>query len=66
MIGVATYQSRRAAEVIIGVDTHLDRHVAVAIDGKVSMARITCPRPLVGTPVLSGGPAAWDRSARSA
>ena len=27
MIGVATYQSRRAAEVIIGVDTHLDRHV---------------------------------------
>ena len=34
MIGVATYQSRRAAEVIIGVDTHLDRHVAVAIDGQ--------------------------------
>ena len=34
MIGVTTYQSRRAAEVIIGVDTHLDQHVAVAIDGQ--------------------------------
>ena len=32
MIGVATYQSHRAAEVIIGVDTHKDEHVAVAID----------------------------------
>ena len=34
MIGVATYQSHRAAEVIIGVDTHKDQHVAVAIDGR--------------------------------
>ena len=33
MIGVATYQIHRAAEVIIGVDTHKDQHVAVAIDG---------------------------------
>ena len=32
MIGIATYQSHRAAEVIVGVDTHLDQHVAVAID----------------------------------
>ena len=34
MIGVAPYQIHRAAEVIIGVDTHLDQHVAVAIDGR--------------------------------
>ena len=33
MTGVAPYQIHRAAEVIIGVDTHLDQHVAVAIDG---------------------------------
>ena len=34
MIGNAGYQSRRATEVIIGVDTHRDQHVAVAIDGR--------------------------------
>ena len=34
MIGLADYQSHRAAEVIIGVDTHRDQHVAVAIDGR--------------------------------
>ena len=34
MIGVAGYQSHRAAEVIIGIDTHKDQHVAVAIDGR--------------------------------
>ena len=34
MIGVGGYQSDRAAEVIIGVDTHKDQHVAVAIDGR--------------------------------
>ena len=32
MIGVAGIQSHRASEVIIGVDTHKDQHVAVAID----------------------------------
>ena len=34
MIEVAVYQSHRAAELIIGVDTHRDQHVAVAIDGR--------------------------------
>ena len=34
MIGVAGYQSHRAVEVVIGVDTHKDQHVAVAIDGR--------------------------------
>ena len=32
MIGIANYQTHRSTEVIIGVDTHKDRHVAVAID----------------------------------
>ena len=34
MLGAAGYQSRRAVRVIIGVDTHKDQHVAVAIDGQ--------------------------------
>ena len=34
MIGIADFQSRRTAEVIVGVDTHKDEHVAVAIDGR--------------------------------
>ena len=34
MIGLADYQSHRAAEVIIRLDTHRDQHVAVAIDGR--------------------------------
>ena len=34
MIGIAGYRSHRAVEVVIGVDTHKDQHVAVAIDGR--------------------------------
>ena len=34
MIGVAGYRIHRAVEVVIGVDTHKDQHVAVAIDGR--------------------------------
>ena len=34
MMGIAGYRSHRAVEVVIGVDTHKDRHVAVAIDGR--------------------------------
>ena len=33
MIGFAPYEIQRVAEMIIGVDTHKDQHVAVAIDG---------------------------------
>ena len=33
MVEVAGFQNHRAAEMIIGVDTHKDQHVAVAIDG---------------------------------
>ena len=34
MIGIADFQVHRVAEVIIGVDTHKDQHVAVVIDGR--------------------------------
>ena len=34
MIGIASYQSHCAAEVVIGIDTHKDQHVAVAIEGR--------------------------------
>ena len=34
MRGIASYQSHRAAEVVIGIDTHRDQHVAVAIEAR--------------------------------
>ena len=34
MIGIAVCRIHRAVEVVIGVDTHKDQHVAVAIDGR--------------------------------
>ena len=59
MIGVATYQSRRATEVIIGVDTHLDRHVAVAIDGQgVRLSENDVPATTCGYEELER----WSRS----
>ena len=66
MIGVAGHQIRRAVEVIIGVDTHKDQHVAVAIDGlgvwlgEKHVRVTTC-----GYKSSSGGPVAWERSTRS-
>ena len=32
MTGIVGHEGSRAVQVIIGVDTHQDRHVAVAID----------------------------------
>ncbi len=32
MLGVAGYQGRRTVQIIVGVDTHKDQHVAVAIN----------------------------------
>ena len=34
MTGAVSHISSRAIEVIIGVDTHKDQHVAVALDGR--------------------------------
>ena len=34
MTGAVRHISSRAVQVIIGVDTHKDQHVAVAIDGR--------------------------------
>ncbi len=48
MKGIASYQSHRAAGVVIGIDTHRDQHVAVAIEdrgvrlGEKSVATNTC------------------------
>ena len=53
-------------EVILGVDTHLDFHVAVAIDhlGREAWASPVCQRPegLREAPVLGGG--FWPREVR--
>ena len=34
MTGAVSHISSRAVQVIIGVDTHQDQHVAVALDGR--------------------------------
>ena len=59
MIGIAGYQSHRAAEVIIGVDTHKDQHVAVAIDGRgVRLGESQVPATTCGYEELER----WSRS----
>ena len=66
MIGVATYQSHRAAEVIIGVDTHRDQHVSVAIDGRgVRLGERHVPTTTCGYEEIERCPAAWERSTHS-
>ena len=59
MIGVAGYQSHRAVEVVIGVDTHKDQHVAVAIDGRgVRLSEKHVPTTTCGYEELER----WSRS----
>ena len=59
MTGVSPYQIHRAAEVIIGVDTHKDEHVAVAIDGRgVRLAEKYVPVTTYGYKELER----WSRS----
>ena len=69
MTGVVSPISSRAVQIIIGVDTHKDQHVAVAemtLTGEVSdLTRSTCPLPPAGTRSSNGGRATWDRSTRS-
>ena len=78
MMGVATYQNHRAAEVIIGVDTHKDQHVAVAIDGRgvlldechvpVTTNGYECPvapRGYECDPTEAEMAVAWEKSTRS-
>ena len=59
MTGVSPYQIHRATEVIIGVDTHKDQHVAVAIDGRgVRLGEKQVPVSTRGYEGLEG----WSRS----
>ena len=51
-----------AVQVVIGVDTHQDEHVAVAIDQQgVRLAQ----RPATGMESSNGGPESWGRFAPS-
>ena len=59
MIGVAGYQSHRAFDVVIGVDTHKDQHVAVAIDERgVRLSEKHVPTTTCGYEELER----WSRS----
>ena len=67
MPGTVSHISSRTVQVIIGVDTHKDQHVAVAIDGRgVRLDEKHVPVAICGYRSSSGGPAAWDRFTRSA
>ena len=59
MTGNSDYQSRRTVEVVIGVDTHRDQHVAVAIDDLgVRLGEIHVPATIRGYEELER----WSRS----
>ena len=70
MIGIAGYRIHRAVEVVIGVDTHKDQHVAVAIDGRgVRLAEWHVPATTTGYEELeknsNGGRTVWETLALS-
>ena len=58
MLGVVGHEFSRGAQVVIGVDTHQDEHVAVAIDGQVFVSANGVRRRLLGI----WGPRAMVRS----
>ena len=55
-----------AVQVVIGVDTHQDEHVAVAIDQQgVRLAERYAQRPVTGMGSSNRGPESWVRFAPS-
>ena len=66
MTGVVGHQGSRDAEVVVGVDTHQDEHVAVAVDRQgvlvlIAWGSFTRLRPPMGMRSSNGGPGAWER-----
>ena len=62
MTGVVGHKGSRGVELVVGVDTHQDEHVAVAIDRQgVRLGSFTQWRPPMGMRSLNGGPGAWER-----
>ena len=62
MMGVVDQEGGRSVQVVIGVDTHQDKHVAVAIDRQgVRLEELARLRPPMGMRSSSGGPGAWER-----
>jgi hypothetical protein len=57
MIGAERPDSSTGVAVILGVDTHLDFHLAVALDhlGREAWARPVCQRPRRATKGFSAG-----------
>ena len=62
MTGVSRHEGDRVVQVVIGVDTHQDQHVAVAIDRQgVHLAQRGAPATTCGYGEPgSGGPGVWD------
>ena len=66
MTGVVGNEGSPFVQVVIGVDTHQDHHVAVAIDHQgVRLAERYAPATRAGTARWNGGPGIWERFAPS-
>ena len=66
MTAVAGHQVMGAVQVVTGVDTHQDEHVAVAIDQQgVRLSQRYIPATSYGMGSSNGGPESWVRFAPS-
>ena len=66
MTAVAGYEVIYGSQVVIGVDTHQDEHVAVPLTSRVCASpRATPQRSGMGMGRSNGGPGSWVRFAPS-
>ena len=66
MTGVVSHQGSRGVAVVVGVDTHQDEHVAVAIDQQgVRLAERYAPATSYGYGELERWSRAWEKFAPS-
>ena len=66
MTSAVSHISSRAIQVVVGIDTHQDQHVAVAVDQLgIRLNEYSTPQPLGDMENSNDGPATWDRSAHS-
>ena len=62
MTGVVGHKGSRGVELVVGVDTHQDEHVAVVIDRQgVRLGELHTVATAMGMRSSNGGPGAWER-----
>ena len=66
MTSAVSHISSRAIQVVVGIDTHQDQHVAVAVDQLgIRLNEYSTPATTWGYGELERWARAWDRSAHS-